>query len=105
MAGNIKSDLKSPDSKQEPRRGYANRIWDSQGTKRIMTILAANPFGQNAHGLAGGRVELGFTPGAGFGKAQVVENGDQQVDAGGRADQNDAHGFAHFGRLSAGVIR
>lgn len=54
----------------------------------------ANPFGQDAHGLAGGGVFLGLAPGAGFGEAQAMQNGDHEVDAGNGADQDDAHGFA-----------
>lgn len=66
--------------------------------------LAANPFGEDAHGLAGGGVELGFAPGAGFGEADAVEMGDDEFHVGGGADEHDAHGFAWVGWLGAGWV-
>jgi len=64
----------------------------------------AYPFGKNAHGLAGGGVELGLAPSAGFGKADVVEMGDDQLHGGGGANQHDAHGFSRFGGFWAGWV-
>ena len=69
-----------------------------------MPCSAAYPFGENAHGLAGGGVELGFAPGAGFGEADVVEMGDDEFHSGGGADQHDPHGFAGVGGLWAGWV-
>ena len=52
-----------------------------------------NPFGENAHGFAAGGVKLRFAPGAGFGKAEVVENVDDEVDANGGADEDYVNGL------------
>jgi hypothetical protein len=46
-----------------------------------------NPFREHPHGQAGVGITLYFAPGAGFGKAQAMEDADDQVDALGRADQ------------------
>ena len=70
----------------------------------VAMALAANPFGENAHGLAGGGVELGLAPGARFGEADAVEMGNDELHAGGGADEHDAHGFARVGGLWAGWV-
>ena len=70
----------------------------------VAMALAANPFGKNAHGLAGGGVDLRFAPGAGFGEADAVEMGNDELHASGGADEHDAHGFARICRLSAGWV-
>ena len=83
-----------------------DRVWDATDPEGKRSFAPtgdsmANPFGENAHGLAGGGVELRFAPGAGFGEADAVEMGDHQLHAGGGADEHDAHGFARVGGLCA----
>jgi hypothetical protein len=56
--------------------------------------LIPQPFGEHAHGSASVRVDLGFAPCPGFGKAEAMEDFDHQVDAHGGADYGDVDGFA-----------
>lgn len=57
------------------------------------------PLGEDTHGFAADGVELGFSPGAGFGKAEAVEDADDEVNALDGADEDDADGFAVWGGL------
>jgi hypothetical protein len=52
------------------------------------------PFGEHAHGSTGVGVDLGFALGAGFGKAEAMENFDHQVDAHSGADDGDEDAIA-----------
>ncbi len=60
--------------------------------------LEPNPFFEDAHGFAAFGIDLGFAPGTGFGKAQAMEDLDDDADAEGGADEGDEYGFASGGR-------
>lgn len=62
--------------------------------------LLANPFGQNSHRFATGRINLGFAPGTGFGKAEGVEVVGNEADAVGGANEDEANGFTGGGRIA-----
>jgi len=57
------------------------------------SCLIPQPFGEHAHGSAGVGIDLGLAPGAGFGKAEAMEDFDHQVDADGGANDGDEDGF------------
>jgi len=64
----------------------------------------ANPFGKDAHGLASDGISLGLAPGARLGKPQAVQNGDDQVNARHRTDEDKADRLSPFGRATAGRL-
>ena len=56
-------------------------VWDAKDPEGKRSFAPtgdsmAYPYGEDAHGLAGGGVELGFAPGTRLSKADAVEMGD-----------------------------
>lgn len=65
--------------------------------------LGTNPFGEDAHGFAAGGIDLGFAPGAGFGKVEGVEDANDEINAANGADEDDTDRLA--GENVGGDIR